>query len=92
MNDAGRRWPVGVTVLTVLGVFYTLYFARAFLIPITFAVLLDFLLSPAVRALVRWHLPLPLAAGDLFLQKLIKVLPNVHDRHKAIEIARATEA
>lgn len=203
MNDAGRRWPVGVTVLTVLAVFYTLYFARAFLIPITFAVLLDFLLSPAVRALVRWHVPLPvaaalvlfamlgtgslfvydlsgpvqswadnapetlataqtrlrrllkplqrvtktaeqvesaatggvagggaakptevvvrgpsivsrlfgstqrfligllevtfllyflLAAGDLFLQKLIKVLPNVHDRHKAIEIARATEA
>lgn len=203
MNDEGKRWPVGVTVLTVLGVFYTLYFARAFLIPITFAVLLDFLLSPAVRALVRWHVPLPLAAGlvlvallgtgglfvydlsgpvqawadnapeslataqsrlrrllkplqrvtktaeqvesaatggvagseaakptevvvrgpsivsrvfgstqrflagllevtillyfllaagDLFLQKLIKVLPNLHDRHKAIEIARATEA
>ena len=203
MNDAGRRWPVGVTVLTVLAVFYTLYFARAFLIPITFAVLLDFLLSPAVRALVRWHVPLPLAAalvliamlgagslfvydlsgplqswadnapeslataqsrlrrllkplqrvtktaeqvesaatggvagsgtakptevvvrgpsivsrlfgstqrflvgllevtfllyfllaaGDLFLQKLIKVLPNLRDRHKAIEIARATEA
>ena len=203
MNDEGKRWPVGVTVLTVLGVFYTLYFARAFLIPITFAVLFDFLLSPAVRALVRWHVPLTLAAGlvliallgtgglfvydlsgpvqtwadnapeslataqsrlrrllkplqrvtktaeqvesaatggvagsgtakptevvvrgpsivsrmfgstqrflagllevtillyfllaagDLFLQKLIKVLPNLRDRHKAIEIARATEA
>lgn len=203
MDDSGKRWPAGVTVLTVLGVFYTLYFARAFLIPITFAVLLDFLLSPAVRTLVRWHVPLPLAAGlmliallgagslcvydlsgpvqtwadnapgtlataqtrlrrllkplqrvtktaeqvesaatggvagegaakptevvvrgpsivsrlfgstqrflagllevtillyfllaagDLFLQKLIKVLPNLHDRHKAIEIARATEA
>lgn len=203
MDDAGKRWPVGVTVLTVLGVFYTLYFARTFLIPITFAVLFDFLLSPAVRTLVRWHVPLPLAAGlvlvallgagglfvynlsspvqtwadnapeslataqtrlrrllmplqrvtktaeqvesaatsgvagsgaaqptevvvrgpsivsrlfgstqrflagllevtillyfllaagDLFLQKLIKVLPNLHDRQKAIEIARATEA
>lgn len=203
MNDAGKRWPVGITVLTVLGVFYTLYFARVFLIPITFAVLLDFLLSPAVRALVRWHVPLPLAAalvligllgvsglgvydlsgpvqswadnapgtlataqsrlrrllkplqrvtktaeqvesaatggvaggetakptevvvrgpsivsrlfgstqrflagllevlillyfllaaGDLFLQKLIQGLPNVRDRNKAIEIAKATEA
>ena len=33
-----------------------------------------------------------LAGGDLFLQKLIKVLPNVDDKVKAVEIARATEA
>lgn len=202
MNDERRSWSIGVTVLAVLAVFYTLYFARAFLLPIVFAVLLNFLLSPAVRTLNRWHVPLPLsaglvliallgvgglcvydlsgpvqswaenapetmataqsrlrrllrplqrvtktaeqvesaaggvtaagtakpaevvvrgpsivsrlfgstqrflagllevtillyfllAAGDLFLQKLIKVLPNVRDRRKAIEIARATEA
>lgn len=201
MDAERNKWPTGVTVLAILAVFYTLYFARTFLLPITFAVLLDFLLSPAVRTLVRWHVPLPLsaglvllalvsvgglcvydlsgpvqswaesapetlataqtrlrrllqplrrvtqtaeqvesaaaggvtgtakppevvvrgpgivsrlfgstqrflaalleisillyfllAAGDLFLQKLIKVLPNLHDRKKAIEIARATEA
>jgi predicted PurR-regulated permease PerM len=203
MNGGSRSWSVGITILAVLAVFYTLYFARAFLLPISFALLLDFLLSPAVRVLARWHVPLPLAAGlvllalmgvgglcvyelsapvqswaasapetlataqsrlrrllqplqrvtktaeqvenaaaggvagggttkptevvvrgpsivsrlfgstqrflagllevtillyfllaagDLFLQKLIKVLPNVVDRHKAIEIARATEA
>lgn len=33
-----------------------------------------------------------LAAGDLFLQKLIKVLPNLRDKRKAVEIARKTEA
>jgi predicted PurR-regulated permease PerM len=33
-----------------------------------------------------------LAGGDLFLQKFIKVLPQTGDRHKAVEIARATEA
>ena len=33
-----------------------------------------------------------LAAGDLFLQKLIKVLPHFNDKVKAVEIARATEA
>jgi predicted PurR-regulated permease PerM len=33
-----------------------------------------------------------LAAGDLFLQKLIKVLPSVRDKRKAVEIARKTEA
>ena len=33
-----------------------------------------------------------LAGGDLFLQKLIKVLPHFSDKMKAVEIARATEA
>jgi predicted PurR-regulated permease PerM len=33
-----------------------------------------------------------LAAGDLFLQKLIKVLPTLRDKRKAVEIARRTEA
>ncbi|HEX8942730.1 MAG TPA: AI-2E family transporter, partial [Gemmatimonadaceae bacterium] len=33
-----------------------------------------------------------LAAGDLFLQKLIKVLPNLRDKRKAVQIARETES
>jgi predicted PurR-regulated permease PerM len=33
-----------------------------------------------------------LAAGDLFLQKLIKVLPGFSDKRRAVEIARETEA
>jgi predicted PurR-regulated permease PerM len=33
-----------------------------------------------------------LAAGDLFLQKLIKVLPQLRDKRKAVAIARETEA
>jgi predicted PurR-regulated permease PerM len=70
MTDEGKRWPVGITVLAVLGVFYTLYFARGFLLPIVFALLLDFLLSPAVRTLVRWHVPLPLAAGLVLIALL----------------------
>ena len=188
-------------MLAVLACFYTLYYARTFLLPIAFALLLDFLFRPAVRALVRIRIPLPvgaalvilalvgggglavyglsgpvrswvensattvataqtrlrrllrplermtttaqqmesaagrvagtpdpvpevvvrgpsvvsrmfgstqrflagaiemlillyflLAGGDLFLQKLIRVLPNVRDRQKAVEMARATEA
>jgi predicted PurR-regulated permease PerM len=70
MNDEQKSWPVGLTVLAVLAVFYTLYFARGFLLPIVFAVLLDFLLSPAVRTLVRWHVPLPLAAGLVLIAML----------------------
>jgi predicted PurR-regulated permease PerM len=192
---------VGMTVLAVLATLYTLYFAREFLQPIAYAVLLSFLFSPVVRWLARLHVRPPvgaalvlllllgagslavyelagpvqdwvtrapttvqttqhklrellrplervsrtaqqveraassvsggtsqpqevvvrpptllarlfgttqrflthalevlillyflLAGGDLFLQKLIKVLPNLHDKRKAVEIARRTES
>jgi predicted PurR-regulated permease PerM len=194
-----RARSAGVTVLAVLAVLYTLHFAREFLLPIAFALLLDFFLSPVVRALARLRIRPPLgaalvmlalvasvgvaayelagpvrgwaarapetiataqaklsavlrplervsrtaqeveraasvgdesaapqvvvkgpsllarvfgttqrlaagilqalvllyfllAAGDLFLQKLIKVLPNVEDKQTAVQIARKTEA
>src|SRR5437763_355996 len=34
-----------------------LYFARELVIPLAFALLLSFLLSPAVKRLERWHIP-----------------------------------
>ena len=42
-----------VTGLFVLGLFYTAYFARAILIPITMALLLNFVLAPLSRSLSR---------------------------------------
>jgi predicted PurR-regulated permease PerM len=194
-----RSRSVEATLLTVLAVLYTLYFARSFLIPIVFALLLNFLLSPLIRRMTKMSIKPPLGAalvvvvllagmgwgayqlatpaqrwaaiapqsfmkaqsklrgiirpmqqvsknveqaasavgapagkapevvvqagpsvtsrlfgttqrviaglleifillyfllagGDLFLQKLIKVLPHVSDKAKAVEIARATEA
>ena len=47
----------------MLAVLYSLYFAREFLIPITFALLLNFLLSPLIRRMARWHLKAPIAAA-----------------------------
>jgi predicted PurR-regulated permease PerM len=58
---------VGVTVLAVLAVLYTLYFARDFLLPVVFALLLDFFFSPVVRALARWRIRPPLGAGIVIL-------------------------
>lgn len=55
------------TVIAVLLVLYTLYFARDLMMPITFAVLLSFLFSPVVRALARAHVPTPLGAGIVIL-------------------------
>jgi predicted PurR-regulated permease PerM len=53
-----------LTGLFVLAGLYTLYFARAVLIPVAMAVLLSWILSPAVRALKRrLRLPAPWGAA-----------------------------
>jgi predicted PurR-regulated permease PerM len=56
-----------ITVLAVLAVLYTLYFARNFLVPIVFAALLAFVLSPAVRFLTRLRIPEWLGAAIVVL-------------------------
>jgi len=66
-RDVTPRAPASIRVLGVLALLYTLYFARAFLLPIAFAVLFNFLLSPAVRALARFGIRPPVAAGILVL-------------------------
>ena len=48
------------------------------------------LLAGALETLILLYFLL--AAGDLFLQKLIKVLPLLRDKKKAVAIARETEA
>jgi predicted PurR-regulated permease PerM len=54
---------LSITGLFVLASFYTLYFAKAFFLPIILAVLLDFLLSPLIRGLKRARIPEPLGAA-----------------------------
>ncbi len=49
--------------LLILAVLYTLYFARAVLLPIVLASLLALILLPAVRALQRLHVPRGLGAA-----------------------------
>ena len=46
---------LALTGLLVLATFYTLYFGRAFFLPIVLALLLNSLLSPVVRGLKRLH-------------------------------------
>jgi predicted PurR-regulated permease PerM len=65
-NDAiqeRRSRSIEATLLTALAVLYTLYFARDFLIPIVFALLLNFLLSPLIRRLTHIHVKPPLGAA-----------------------------
>jgi predicted PurR-regulated permease PerM len=62
------RGPFGIrslalTGLFILAAFYTLYFGRAFFLPIVLALLLNFLLHPVVRALNRLRIPNALGAA-----------------------------
>jgi predicted PurR-regulated permease PerM len=62
--DARHVALVGLFVLAVL---YTLHLAQAFVLPIVLAVLLDFMLSPVVRALKKRRIPEPVGAGLIIL-------------------------
>jgi len=65
--ESPRARSLDIAILTVLAVLYSLYFAREFLIPIVFAVLLNFLFSPVVRWLARFRIPPPIGAGLIIL-------------------------
>jgi predicted PurR-regulated permease PerM len=70
LRDRVEVRSVAITGLFVLAAFYTLYFARAFFLPIILAVLLDFLLSPLIRALKRARIPEPLGAALVIIALL----------------------
>ncbi len=61
---------VATTGLFVLAVFYTLYVARAFLLPMVVALLLSFLLAPGVRAMSRVGVPTTVSAAVVLLSFL----------------------
>ena len=58
---------IAATLLLVIALFYTLYFARAFFLPVTFGLLLNLLLSPFVRTLKRARIPEPVGAAIVVL-------------------------
>ncbi len=64
---------VALTGLFVLALFYTLYFARAVLLPVVLALLLSYLFRPVVRALAKIGIP-PSASAALVLVGVIATL------------------
>ena len=65
--DRVETRSIAITGLFVLSILYTVYFARAILLPIVIAVLLDFLLSPVIRGLKRLRIREPVGAGLVIL-------------------------
>lgn len=67
LGEGADARHVALVGLFLLAVFYTLHLAQAFFLPIVLAILLDFLLSPVVRALRKLGVPEPLGAGIVML-------------------------
>src|SRR5918992_130430 len=61
---------LSLTGLFVLAIFYTLYFARDFILPILLAWILSSLLAPIVRLFKRVRIPEPLSALFIILALL----------------------
>ncbi len=64
---------VALTGLLLLGVLYSLYFARVFLLPVFLAFLMSFLLAPIVRVLKHYRVPEVAGAGMVILGLLLVV-------------------
>ena len=62
-----RVLVAGVVLLASLASLYTIYFACGFLLPVSFAFLFSFLLSPVVRWLARLHVPTSIGAALIVL-------------------------
>lgn len=58
---------LSLSVLTIIALGVTLYVARAILMPIVLALLVSFLLAPAVQGLTHLRLPEPLGAAVVLL-------------------------
>ncbi|MDX5360472.1 MAG: AI-2E family transporter [Alphaproteobacteria bacterium] len=53
--------------LLAIAVLYTLYVASDFFIPVTAAIVLNLLLTPVTRAMMRWFIPPPIGAALVIL-------------------------
>ncbi len=86
---------VSLVLLTILALFFTLHLARAFILPIVLAILLNLLLSPVVHLLRRYiRIPEPLGAGLVIVVFLAVVGLGVYRLAPAASawVARAPES
>lgn len=63
MNSSEKMTSRAIVGLFVLALFYTLYFARVFLLPLVLALLLTFLLKPVVGFLLKLRIPQAIGAA-----------------------------
>lgn len=64
-------WPkasrASLTILAAFAIIAALHVAAEILIPVAAAVVLQFMVAPAMRQLCRWHIPAPLSAAMIIV-------------------------
>jgi predicted PurR-regulated permease PerM len=80
-----RARSLGLTILAVLALLYTLYFARDFLLPLVMALLLDLLFSPVVGYFTRLCSGAPVGAAIVVVGLLALVSFGAYELSTPVE-------
>jgi len=80
-----RARSIGVTILSVLALLYTLNYARDFLLPVVMALLLNLLFSPVIRALTRIGIGAPFGAAIVVVGLLALVSFGAYELSTPVE-------
>src|SRR5262245_48970319 len=64
-------WPkaarASLAILATLAIIASLHIAAEIIIPVVAAIVIQFMVAPAMRQLCRWHLPPPLGAAMIVI-------------------------
>jgi predicted PurR-regulated permease PerM len=77
-TDRLARASFALVGLFILALFYTIHAGRVFFLPIALAILLDFLLGPAVRQMKRVGIPEAIGAALILLALLLSLATSVY--------------
>jgi len=77
-TDRLARASFALMGLFILALFYTIHAGRVFFLPIALAILLDFLLGPAVRQMKRVGIPEAIGAALILLALLLSLATSVY--------------
>lgn len=70
-SQARPTWPkasrASLTILAAFAIIAALHVAADILIPVAAAIVLQFMVAPAMRQLCRWHIPAPLSAAIIIV-------------------------
>jgi predicted PurR-regulated permease PerM len=78
ITDRLARASFALVGLFVLALFYTIHAGRVFFLPIALAILLDFLLGPAVRQMKRVGIPEAIGAALILIAVLASLATSIY--------------
>lgn len=75
--NGSAKAPLPVTIIALIAIFFTLYFARAFFVPVVIAMFIALTLGPVVQALRYFRIPGALSAALLIALSGVGIFAGV---------------